>query len=44
MEIHEFLHLKAEGKTNQQIADLKGISLSTLKRFISKNNLKQERK
>ena len=44
MEIYEFLHLKAEGKTNQQIADLKGISLSTLKRFISKNNLKQERK
>lgn len=39
MNIEEFKTLKAEGKTNQQIADLWGVSLSTLKRFIKVNGL-----
>lgn len=39
MNIEEFLKLKSEGKTNQQIADLWGVSISTVKRFIKKNNL-----
>ena len=39
MNIEEFKTLKAEGKTNQQIADLWNISLSTLKRFIKANGL-----
>lgn len=39
MNIEEFLKLKSEGKTNQQIADLWGVSISTIKRFIKKNDL-----
>lgn len=39
MNIEKFKTLKAEGKTNQQIADLWGVSLSTLKRFIKANGL-----
>lgn len=39
MNIEDFLKLKSEGKTNQQIADLWGVSISTVKRFIKKNNL-----
>lgn len=39
MNIEEFKTLKAEGKTNQQIADLWGVSLSTLKKFIKANGL-----
>lgn len=39
MSIEDFLKLKSEGKTNQQIADLWGVSISTVKRFIKKNNL-----
>ena len=39
MTIEEFKLLKAEGKTNQQIADLWGVSISTIKRFVKANKL-----
>jgi DNA-binding CsgD family transcriptional regulator len=39
MTIEEFKTLKSEGKTNQQIADLWGVSISTIKRFIRANKL-----
>jgi predicted transcriptional regulator len=39
MTIEEFKVFKSEGKTNQQIADLLGVSISTIKRFIKINNL-----
>ena len=44
MDKETFLKLKSEGKTNQQIAECFGVSLSTLKRFISKNNLTSRKK
>lgn len=39
MTVEEFKLLKAEGKTNQQIADLWGVSISTIKRFVKANKL-----
>lgn len=39
MDINKFKQLKEENYTNQQIADIFGVSLSTLKRFIKNNNL-----
>lgn len=39
MTVEEFKTLKSEGKTNQQIADLWGVSISTIKRFVRANKL-----
>ena len=39
MNIEKFKELKNQGLNNQQIADYFNVSLSTLKRFIKKNNL-----
>jgi DNA-binding CsgD family transcriptional regulator len=44
LEIEKFKELKNQGLTNQQIANYFKISLSTLKRFISKNNLSVRKK
>lgn len=39
MQVEEFKELKSKGWTNNQIADYYKVSLSTLKRFIKKNDL-----